>query len=90
MTTKPQPTIQTMYLVKGFMTTGKIEPVTVEYIQGYSHVKALPNLCPVYYKLGHEIFPTKEEAAAAAENLLKSKIKSLEKQLDKLKAFVID
>ena len=76
---------ETFYLARYALSKGKIEVVTGEYsVCDTEWVTSKHGGLWSAFKLGREIFRTREEAVAKADELRKKRIASLHKQIKKL------
>ena len=82
---------ETFYLAKYALSKGKIEVVTGEWLDGDPKwVTSKHGGLWSTFKLGREIFRTREEAVAKADELRKKRIASLHKQIKKLGEMVFE
>lgn len=82
---------ETFYLTKHALSKGKIEVVTGEFsVCDPEWVTSKHGGWWSTFKLGRDIFRTREEAVAKADELRKKKIASLHKQIKKLSEMVVE
>ena len=81
---------ETFYLAKYALSKGKIEVVTGEWSKCDPEWVTSKRGWWSTFKLGREIFRTREEAVAKADELRKKKIASLHKQIKKLGGMVFE
>ena len=82
---------ETFYLARYALSKGKIEVVTGEFSAcDPEWVTSKHGGLWSTFKLGREIFRTREEAVSKADELRKKKIASLHKQLKKLSEMVFE
>ena len=82
---------ETFYLAKYALSSGKIEVVTSESSEREPEWVVLKQeRWWLTFKLGRDIFRTREEAVARANEMRKKKIASLHKQIKKLSEMVFE